>query len=159
MPFVKGLLPVLSVALLAVAQPPASVTSQLESLKPIPHFSALPSAIVAGDFTVDSVSAKGRKMAEPGGIFSATDVPVPNAPGRRMIFAECGADLCLIHYERGGIAHFYEILALTRKPTGWVVIWNARGNKPIATFDAFTASVKDGTFAARWKPQWVKGDF
>ena len=146
-------------ALLAVAQPPASVDSQLESLKPIAHFSALPSAIVAGDFTVDGVSAKGWKMAEPGGAFSATDVPVPNAPGRRMIFAACDTDLCLIHYERGGIAHSYEILALTRKPNGWVVIWNARGTKAITTFDAFAASVRNGTFAASWKPQWVKGDF
>ncbi len=149
----------LVLALLAVAAPPATVTQQLANLKPIARFSALPPRIAAGDFTVDGVSANGWTMAEPGGAFSATDVPVPGAPGRRLIFAACSADLCIIHYERGGIAHFYEILALARRSNAWAAIWNVRGAKPIATFDAFATSVKNGTFAANWSAQSVKGDF
>ena len=98
-------------------------------------------------------------MAEPGGAFSATDVPVPGAPGRRLIFAACDADLCLIHYERGGIAHFYEILALSLTPNGWRAIWNVVGSKPIASLDALRASLQRQTLDASWKRQWVKGDF
>ncbi|MGA8574599.1 MAG: hypothetical protein WB609_02785 [Candidatus Cybelea sp.] len=147
-----------AIALLALT-PPSAVTGQLSSLKPVGRFSALPPAIVAGRFTVDGVSAKGWEMAEPGGAFSATDVPVPGAPGRRLIFAACNAALCLLHYERGGIAHFYEILALSLGSNGWTAIWNVRGPKPIATFDVFAASVKNGTYGANWSWQSVKGDF
>src|SRR5215469_7212310 len=133
---------VLIASVTAVA--PAQVTGQLSDLKQIDRFTSLPAAIVAGQFTVDGVSAKGWQMAEPGGKFSATDVPVPGAPGRRLIFAACNAQLCLIHYERGGIAHFYEILALASTPQGWKAVWNVRGSKPIASFDALRATLKSG---------------
>src|SRR5580700_370246 len=158
MPNLKVFVALAAVALLAVI-PPSAVTGQLSSLRPVGRFSALPPAIVAGRFSVDGVSAKGWQMAEPGGAFSATDVPVPGAPGRRLIFAACDAALCVIHYERGGIAHFYEILALSLRSNGWTAVWNVTGPKPIATFDAFAASVKNGTFGAKWGAQSVKGDF
>ena len=94
-------------------------------------------------------------MAEPGAAFSATDVPVPNAPGRRLIFAACNANMCVVHYERGGVAHFYEILALSSTPKGWKAIWNAVGSKPIANLEA----LRQQTLGTTWKQQWVKGDF
>jgi len=148
---------VLIAAVTAVA--PAQVTGQLSDLKQIDRFTSLPSVIVAGQFTVDGVSAKGWQMAEPGGKFSATDVPVPGAPGRRLIFAACDPQLCIIHYERGGIAHFYEILALSATPQGWKAVWNVRGSKPIASFDALRSELKNGALPATWSAQWVKGDF
>lgn len=138
---------------------PAAVIQQLPTLKQIDSFASLPAAIQAGRFTVDGVSAKGWQMAEPGGKFSATDVPVPGAPGRRLIFAACDAQLCLLHYERGGIAHFYEILALSSTPQGWKAVWNVRGSKPIASLDALRADLKNGALPATWSAQWVKGDF
>ncbi|HLX26466.1 MAG TPA: hypothetical protein VKR05_05690 [Candidatus Cybelea sp.] len=138
---------------------PAAVTEQLAALKQINRFASLPAAIQTGQFTVDGVSAKGWQMAEPGGKFSATDVPVPGAPGRRLIFAACDARLCLIHYERGGIAHFYEILALASTPQGWRAVWNVRGSKPIASFDALRIELRNGALPATWSAQAVKGDF
>jgi hypothetical protein len=152
-----GTVSVLIAAVAAVAPP--QVTGQLSALKQIDRFTALPAAIQAGQFTVDGVSAKGWQMAEPGGKFSATDVPVPGAPGRRLIFAACSAQLCLIHYERGGIAHFYEILALGSTLQGWKAVWNVRGSKPIASFDALRTELKNGALPATWSAQWVKGDF
>lgn len=143
----------------AAAAPPPAVTEQLSKLKQVDRFTALPAAIAAGQFTVDGVSAKGWQMAEPGGKFSATDVPVPGAPGRRLIVAGCSAQLCLIHYERGGIAHFYEILAIASTPQGWKAVWNVRGSKPIASFDALRAELKNGALPATWSAQSVKGDF
>lgn len=143
----------------AAVAAPAAITQQLPTLKQIDRFASLPAAIQSGRFTVDGVSAKGWQMAEPGGKFSATDVPVPGAPGRRLIFAACDAQLCVIHYERGGIAHFYEILALALKAQSWTAIWNVRGSKPIASFDALRADLKTGALPATWSAQWVKGDF
>ncbi len=70
----------------ALMAPPA-VTDRLAVVKPIDRFASLPEAIRAGHFTVDGVSAAGWRMAERGGSFSATDVPVAGA-------------LCLVHYER-----------------------------------------------------------
>jgi hypothetical protein len=149
-----------TLALLSIAAtPPAAVTGRLSNLTPVERFTALPQAIQAGDFTVDGVSASRWEMAEPGGAFSATDVPVPGAPSRRLVFAACDAALCVIHYERGGIAHFYEILALALTSRGWTASWNVWGKKPIANFDAFARSVKNGTFGAAWTTQSVKGDF
>src|SRR5579863_3429324 len=101
---------------------PAAIVEQLPSVKQINRVAALPIAIRTGRFTVDGTPATGWRIAEPGGAFSATDVPVPGAPGRRLIFAACNSRLCLIHYERGGIAHFYEILALSRAANGWTAI-------------------------------------
>jgi hypothetical protein len=147
------------IALLASLVIPAAVTAQLSALTQIDRFSALPAPIRAGQFRVDGTSAAGWRMAEPGGIFSATDVPVPNAPGRRLIFAACDAKLCVIHYERGGIAHFYEILTLSLTAGGWKAIWNLVGSKPIVSLDAFRAAVRHQTLPPSWQQQWVKGDF
>jgi hypothetical protein len=143
---------------IALAPPPA-IIERLGHLNQIERFSSLPPAIVAGSFSVDGTSAAGWRMAEPGGPFSATDVPVPGAPGRRLIFAACDAQLCLLHYERGGIAHFYEILALSRRSHGWTVIWNARGSKPLANLAALRTLLAHPVATGTWNQQRVKGDF
>jgi hypothetical protein len=139
--------------------PPAVVITQLPHVTAIRRFASLPAPIRAGKFTVDGVPAAGWKMAEPGGTFSATDVPIPGAPGRRLIFAACDPQLCLLHYERGGIAHFYEILALSLTSSGWKVVWNARGSKPLKDLDALRSLLLRDTPSEGWSQQWVKGDF
>lgn len=152
---------VAAVVLAAVAAltVPQTLTAQLSRLEPVDRFASLPAAIRAGEFTVDGISAAGWRMAEPGGAFSATDVPVPNAPGRRLIFAACDATLCLIHYERGGIAHFYEVLALSQQHGRWQAVWNAVGPKPVANLADLRTSLAHQTIGPGWKQQWVKGDF
>jgi len=149
----------LGTAAQSTAPAPHVVMAQLPHLKEIDRFSALPAAIRGGDFTVDGAAAAGWTMAEPGGKFSSTDVPVPGAPGRRLIFAACDAELCLIHYERGGIAHFYEILGLLLGSKGWTAVWNMRGSKPIASLSALRTMLQHGTLGEGWSPQTVKGDF
>lgn len=144
--------------LLAQLAPPLVVMHHLATVKPIDKLENLPTPIRDGAFSVDGVSAAGWKMSDPGGPFSATDVPVPGAPGRRLVFAACDAQLCLLHYERGGIAHFYEILALNRSATAWSVVWNARGPKPLPDLEALRAALRGGS-APGWNQQWVKGDF
>ncbi len=157
-----SLVPILMAATLAAASPasaPAVVTAQIGSLKPVARFAQLPQPIVAGHFSVGGTSAAGWQMAEPGGAFSATDVPVSGAPGRRMIFAGCNAQLCLIHYERGGIAHFYEILAFAPGSNGWTVAWNACGVTRIAGMAALRALLAHPASFDTWSRPCVKGDF
>ena len=49
-------------------------------------------------------------IAEPGAEFQVTDVIVdPNLPIRRLVAAGCSADHCLVYYERGGIAHTWQV--------------------------------------------------
>jgi len=139
--------------------PPPAIVQQLDEVKQIDRFTSLPTPIVAGSFSVDGVSAAGWKMAEPGGVFSATDVPVPDAPARRLIFGACDPKLCLVHYERGGIAHIYIILALSQTNAGWKTIWEAVGPKPLANLDAMRALLQHPSSSSGWTEQWVKGDF
>jgi hypothetical protein len=148
-----------AVANTSAPAPPAVITAHLADLKQVDRFVLLPPAIRDGHFTVDGTPAAGWQMAEPGAAFSATDVPVPGAPGRRLIFAACDARLCLVHYERGGIAHFYEILTLLLASKGWTTIWNVRGAKPFANLAALRAFVQHPTSTNGWTVQWVKGDF
>jgi hypothetical protein len=51
------------------------------------------------------------KIANPGEKFQATDViSEEGLPSRRLIFGGISKDYCLIHYERGGYAHSYNVI-------------------------------------------------
>ena len=139
--------------------PPTALVQQLTKLKPVDRFASRPAAIKGGRFTVDGNSAAGWQMAEPGGAFYASDAVIPGLPGRRLIFAACTSDLCVIHYERGGVAHFYEILVLRLSGSGWSAIWNVVGSKAIPSLDAFRAILNRSGLGRTWRPQPVRGDF
>jgi hypothetical protein len=139
--------------------PPPPLAQQLNKLQPVSRFASLPVAIRTGRFSVDGTSALGWKMAEPGAPFNVTDAAIPGLPGRRLIFAACSSDLCVIHYERGGVAHFYEILVLSLRASGWSAIWNLVGSKAIPNLEAFRAMVNRSALGRTWRIQPVKGDF
>ena len=49
-------------------------------------------------------------IAEPGAAFQVTDVVgARKLPIRRLITAGCSTDHCLVYYERGGIAHPWQV--------------------------------------------------
>ena len=49
-------------------------------------------------------------IAEPEGEFQVTDVRSnPTLPIRRLVAAGCSTDHCLVYYERGGIAHAWQV--------------------------------------------------
>jgi hypothetical protein len=59
------------------------------------------------------------KMADPGQKWNATDSIIDSTlPGKRLIWAGIGNGYCVVHYERGGIAHTYHIVVakLTNHP-------------------------------------------
>jgi hypothetical protein len=57
-------------------------------------------------------------IAEPGAEFQVTDVIVDRKlPIRRLVAAGCSSDHCLVYYERGGIAHTWQVACFTgRRP-------------------------------------------
>ena len=146
----------------ATFSPPAVVVARIDTLKPVATFGKLPEAIRTGDFTVDGHSAKGWMMSDPGGPFQATDTVEEGSkiPSRRMSFAGCNASLCVLAYERGGIAHFWQVLAFVPgKDGGYTVVWNAYGNKPFANMAALAALVKHPSTGAGWYDMSVAGNF
>lgn len=66
----------------------------------------------------------GRRIANPGGLFNATDVKLlPFAADRRMVFAGISDEYCILHYEYGGFAHGY-MTAIFRLSRGQAIpIW------------------------------------
>ena len=49
-------------------------------------------------------------IAEPGAAFQVTDVfAARKLPIRRLVTAGCSTDHCLVYYERGGIAHTWQV--------------------------------------------------
>ena len=90
---------------------PASARAHLKSatLAPIVHVGDLPAAVRRALTAL--FDSERLEMAEPGAAFQSTDVIVtPDLPVRRLIAAGCTRDLCLVHYERGGVAHSYQVV-------------------------------------------------
>ena len=79
------------------------------------------------------------EMAEPTQPFQATDdiAPGPPLPGRRLIFSASDEGLCVIHYERGGYAHIYEVVAFTlSKGAPPELSWSALSQGRLEDLDA-----------------------
>jgi len=102
--------------------------------------SDLPPAIVA------LCTGGTSRLAEPGQKWNTTDAIIdPTLPGKRLIWAAVGGDYCVIHYERGGIAHTFHILVarLTKNDAKPKVIWRAVGG-PLKDYAAFLNAVRSG---------------
>jgi hypothetical protein len=86
------------------------------------------------------------KMAEPGQKWNATDaISDPSLPGKRLIWAAVGGDYYVVHYERGGIAHTFHVLA-AKLPKGEAkpkVVWSAMGG-PFKDYAAFVDVLRSG---------------
>jgi hypothetical protein len=78
------------------------------------------------DLPAGAAAALGFPIAERGAPWNATDVvrPGPRLPFARFISAQGGGCTLTIRYERGGIAHSYDTMTLSRRQEGWVA---ARG--------------------------------
>jgi hypothetical protein len=125
--------------------PPPPLLQSLGQLHEIDSLDALPEQIRRGHFTLpDGKKAGGWVLAAPGGAWNATDSIVdPSLPGRRMIFAACTATVCVMHYERGGIALIDLVMSLTRQRNGWKVTWLAYGHPPAKNLDALRALLQN----------------
>jgi hypothetical protein len=130
----------------AKIHPPQALVTVLGQLSEIATLAGLPEPVRNGTFVVPGGGkAAGWKLAAPGGAWNATDAIVdPSLPGRRMIFAACDADACVLHYERGGIAHMYYVMTLARDARGWKLTWLGVGHPEFANYTALKAALVRG---------------
>ena len=131
----------------APAQTPlsAAVREHLraDTLAPVMHVVDLPKLVQ--DALKANFSNPKLDMADPGQEFQATDVIMnANLPTRRLISAGCSSDHCLIHYEQGGIAHFYRVLLVSVSKTAAKVDWNGMCGGPMPNLAEVQAQVVSG---------------
>ena len=123
--------------------PPATVMRQLDGLRRLDRVEALPLAIRSGDFE-GARGYEGWAFAEPGGAWNETDVIVDSTlPHRRLIFAACNDELCLVHYELGGRGHSFHIVAVEKCEDHWKTLWNAYGFRPVHNLGELRALLRN----------------
>ena len=75
-------------------------------------------------------------IAEPGAEFQLTEVIVkPSLPIRRLVAAGCSTDHCLVYYERGGIAHTWQVALFHWTPAATRFEWGGAAPGGLATID------------------------
>ena len=86
------------------------------------------------------------KLAQPGENWNATDaISDPTLPAKRLIWAAIGGEYCVVHFERGGIAHTCHILVakLTSNDSQPKVVWRAVGG-PFKDYPVFVEALRGG---------------
>jgi len=84
-------------------------------------------------------------IAEPGAEFQATDVVGnPKWPIRRLVAAGCSTDHCLVYYERGGIAHTWQVALFHWTPAATRFEWGGSAPGGLATIDDVRNAVLSG---------------
>lgn len=78
-------------------------------------------------------------IAEPGAEFQV------NLPIRRLVAAGCSIDHCLVHYERGGIAHTWHVVLFRWTPEATRFEWGGTAPNNLATIDNVRTAVLAGT--------------
>ena len=84
-------------------------------------------------------------IAEPGAEFQATDVVVkPGLPIRRLVAGGCSTDHCLVYYERGGIAHTWQVVLFHWTPAATRFEWGASAPGDLRNIDDVRNAVLSG---------------
>jgi hypothetical protein len=84
-------------------------------------------------------------IAEPGAEFQVTDVVgTKMLPIRRMIAAGCTANYCLVYYERGGIAHTWQVAMFHWTPAATRFEWGGIAPSGLKTIDDVRKAVLSG---------------
>jgi hypothetical protein len=90
-----------------------------------------------GDQTLD--------IADPGAEFQVTDViGTSKLPIRRLVAAGCSTDHCLVYYERGGIAHTWQVALFHWTPAATRFEWGGSAPAGLRTIDDVRKAVLSG---------------
>jgi hypothetical protein len=118
-----------------------------ESLAPILKVGDLPASVRTA--LQDLYGGPPLSLAEPDAPFAATDVITDQQlPGRRLIAAGCSPEHCLVHYERGGIAHVYYVVLFALSGTTSRLEWGGMASGRLPDI----ATVQSDLVAGRVKP-------
>jgi hypothetical protein len=84
-------------------------------------------------------------IAEPEADFQVTDVAGTRAlPIRRLVAAGCSVDHCLVYYERGGIAHTWQVALFHWTPAATRFEWGGVAPGGLPTIDDVRKAVLSG---------------
>ena len=84
-------------------------------------------------------------IAEPGAEFQVTDVIVtPQLPIRRLVAAGCTIEYCLVYYERGGIAHTWQVALFHWTPAATHLEWGGTAPGGLKTIDEVRNAILSG---------------
>ena len=84
-------------------------------------------------------------IAEPGAAFQATDVmATPRLPSRRLVAAGCETDHCIVYYERGGIAHTWQVAVFRWTPDATRFEWGGIAPGGLATIADVRKAILSG---------------
>lgn len=93
-------------------------------------------------------------IAEPGAAFQATNANVnQNLPTRRLIAAGCSTDHCLVYYERGGVAHTWQVALFHWTPAATRFEWGGIAPGGLKTIEHVKNAMMSGAIksaAKRW---------
>jgi hypothetical protein len=85
-------------------------------------------------------------IAEPGTPFQVTDVMVnAKLPIRRLVAAGCSTDHCLVYYERGGIAHTWQVVLFRWSPAATRFEWGGMAPNGLGSIEAVRNAILSGT--------------
>ena len=84
-------------------------------------------------------------IAEPGAEFQITDkITNQQLPSRRLVAAGCSIEYCLVYYERGGIAHTWQVALFHWTPAATRFEWGGAAPGGLATIDDVRNAVLSG---------------
>jgi hypothetical protein len=87
-------------------------------------------------------------IAEPGAGFRFTDVIVnPKLPLRRLVAAGCSYDHCLVYYERGGIAHTWQVALFHWTPDATRFEWGGTAPSGLVTIGEVRSAILSGAIS------------
>ena len=90
-------------------------------------------------------------IAEPGAEYQTTDVIGSELPIRRLVTAGCSIDHCLVYYERGGIAHTWQLALFHWTPAATRFEWGGAAPGGLATIDDVRKAVLSGAIKSPGK--------
>jgi len=91
-------------------------------------------------------------IAEPGAEFQVTDVIVnPKLPIRRLVAAGCSTDHCLVYYERGGIAHTWQVALFHWTPELTRFEWGGIAPRGLESIDDVRNAILSGAITGPTK--------
>lgn len=89
-------------------------------------------------------------MADPGAPFQVSDAIInPNLPTRRLVAAGCSTDHCIVYFERGGIAHMWQVGLYHWTPGGTRLEWGGAAPGGLATLEDVRKRILSGEIKGR----------
>jgi hypothetical protein len=83
-------------------------------------------------------------IAEPGAEFQVTEGIGNELPNRRLVAAGCSTDHCLVYYERGGVAHTWQVALFHWTPAATRFEWGGSAPSGLAAIEDVRKAVLSG---------------